>query len=193
MKLCKKCGKENSDSSAYCSNCGAFIDDAAADNVQHETYEQQQAFEPAYDYQPRYAEQPPYRQGYTPPPQPPVSKGKVIAGLVLGIMFGGILGLIFGIIALVSYSDYESAVARGDFSVAAEKCEKIRKFNKLTWIFAILGLVFTILFSVIASVLVGSRILAELESDPSMYDLPFDYDYDFDLTICMIRSFIGIF
>lgn len=157
MKICKNCGNENNDMSVYCSACGSLLDGNRAytenGNTQNEAFSGQNSYS-NQRYEPYGQNSQQYGSGgygqqqngyYAPMPTPNVTKNKVIAALVIGILFGGIIGIIFAVLALVAYGDYESAVARGDFSTATLKCEKIKTYNKIAWIFDIIGIAAVIL------------------------------------------------
>lgn len=155
MKICKNCGNENADMSVYCSACGSILDENGAytksessnyedinrqnnsSNHEYGSYGQAGSQNSSNGYN-----QYPY---YAPMPTLNVTKNKVIAALIIGILFGGIVGIIFAVLALVAYGDYESAVARSDFATATLKCEKIKTYNKIAWIFDIIGIIAVVL------------------------------------------------
>lgn len=162
MKKCKNCGFVNEDVSVYCSSCGTLLDDKnseiteqaveeeTAPPVREEAYNQTST-DNNYQFKNTMNNQwqaPPtqsYPRSAEPLSKPRSKKGKVIAALVLSFLCGSIIGLIFAFIALFAYGDYESAVARGDNSLANLKCEKINKYSKIAWIFTIIGLIFIFL------------------------------------------------
>lgn len=151
MKICKNCNFENSDDAVFCSKCGIRLETEAdkeahangfsgADNNnayaqgEHRQYSCQSAGygQSAYDR-------------YQPAPTPSATKGKVTAALVVSIFFGGIVGMIFAILAFIAYGDYDTAIIHSDMLTARDKCEKIKMYNKIAWIFNIIGIVCSVL------------------------------------------------
>ncbi|MGN1117995.1 MAG: zinc ribbon domain-containing protein [Acutalibacteraceae bacterium] len=147
MKICKNCNFENSDEAVFCSKCGSRFETEAAgeetnangfsgaDNNAYAQGEYRQ-----YSYQNTGYGQNAYDR-YQPAPTPSVTKGKVTAALVVSIFFGGIVGMIFAILAFVAYGDYDTAIIHSDMLTARDKCEKIKMYNKIAWIFNIIGIV----------------------------------------------------
>lgn len=133
MKVCNNCHAENSDSSQFCSHCGS--------NLENNSYSPSPYSQSTYGNQ-QYAT---YQNTYRPIPTPKATKGKVTAALVLSILFGGVIGLVFSILAFVAYGDYETAVAQNNLQLAQDKCSKINTYNKIAWIFIILGIIMSIL------------------------------------------------
>ena len=85
MKYCTKCGSQMNDGDLYCPKCGAKVDSNPFDST----------FGPFY--------QNPTPTGKSDPSNPPAGISKVLG--ILSIVFsilGGILGLIFGIICIVT-------------------------------------------------------------------------------------------
>lgn len=180
MKICKNCGNENSDMSVYCSACGSLLDEDGTysknESTQNEAFNGQNGYS-SQRYEPFGQNSQQYGSGvygqpqngyYVPMPTPNVTKNKVIAALVIGILFGGIVGIIFAVLALIAYGDYESAVARGDANTATLKCEKIKTYNKIAWIFDIIGIVVVvigILFFIATSAFIISSGTSDIPTD----------------------------
>ena len=142
MKFCSNCGAKNEDDSLFCSSCGMRMEKTSQFNGADTNYEGFGANSDAYSQNPG-GYNGAYGQGYnqySAPVQIP-SKTKVIVGLVLGVLFGGGIGLVFAILALVLYSDYENAIARQDMDTALLKAKKVKTYNKIAWVFIIIGIV----------------------------------------------------
>ncbi|MGN0443019.1 MAG: hypothetical protein ACI4F5_00195 [Acutalibacteraceae bacterium] len=161
---------------------------------------QQNGFNPTYGQQ-GYNQQSGYAAPsdsfYSPIAKPPVSKGKVIAALIVGVLCGGLLGLIFAVLALVAYGDYDSAVARGDYATAQQKAEKIKTYNKLAWIFDIIGIVIVVLavaafFAFTFFVVSDPSFMEGIEEIP-FEDFEYYYEYDnLSLNLGAVASYIGL-
>lgn len=109
MKICPHCQKVTEDAVNFCPVCGApmqsFPEEPTYEDTVYMPPQQGYVQPPQYTYtQPPYAQptyaQPPYTQpSYAQPPKPasPVSKGRVIPGMALGIagMATAILGLLY--------------------------------------------------------------------------------------------------
>ena len=209
---CGSCGSLLDSSSSFTVNTeetqtASFV---SGDRAQTSgTYQSQQtyAYRPeATNYQ--SAGQPynsPYQQnngytGYNPIEQPgmprgDVKKGSIIAALILSFITGGLLSIVFAIIALVAANDFESAKLRGEVQLANKKFDSANKFRKLAWAFNIIGLIVNI--ALIAILFVTGFFLAEDSDfwdeldDPGYYEefedgnfAPFgDEDFDFDIDL----------
>lgn len=92
--FCKKCGTEIPNNVAFCTRCGA--------PVENQAQPQQQSTQTTYNYQPpqgAYNYQPPQQQYYQQPPMMQQGNGKApVVSLVLGIV-----GLILAIIPSIFY------------------------------------------------------------------------------------------
>ncbi len=192
MKICKNCGFQNDDLSVYCSSCGSLLDSAGTrfDSTQETpndsgAYQQNgysQAEHSSNAGQNQYSQNN-YNYGsqqyaYSPEPKVSTSKGMVIASLVVGLFLGGLIGVVFAVLALVAYGDYESAVLRRDFVTAAEKSEKIKKYNKLAWIFDFIGIALVVI-AVIFTFAAGFLFVSQGGAG-TLTDIPTDFfEYGF--------------
>ena len=172
MKFCTNCGKENADNCTYCSACGTYLKENEFENGQT-----------ANNFSSQYNS-----NTYVAMPQPPVTKTKIIVALVLGALFGGMIGLIFAVLALIAYSDYENAMARNDFTTAKLKCEKIKTYNTVAWVFDIIGIVLVSL-AIIAAIAMFILSAVGIWSISSG-DIPTDF-FEFDEPE-IIREFTGL-
>lgn len=119
--FCKYCGTENASEAKFCTNCGASVEEASAQQADPQpTYTQTENTQETYT-QPN---QPNYNQyaNYNPAPQSQEGKNYAIAGLVCGIIsffcfafILGTLGIVFGCLA-------RKKGYKGGMSIAAIIC-----------------------------------------------------------------------
>ena len=152
MKICKNCTFENSDDAVFCSKCGSRLETESGKEEAHANGFSGANNNNLYaqgEYRQYSCQSAGYGQSaydrYQPVPTPSVTKGKVTAALVVSIFFGGIVGMIFAILAFVAYGDYDTAIIHSDMLTARDKCEKIKMYNKIAWIFNIIGIVCSVL------------------------------------------------
>ena len=121
MYICPNCNYTTEDASNYCPVCGSKVVEVQPQPVQPVQYEQ-----PAQPQQVQYTQADPYAQQYNMYYQQtavqPVSKGKIIAGMVLSIvgLFFAAMGLLYTFVGLVSAEiglALGFAIAFGMFSV----------------------------------------------------------------------------
>lgn len=156
MKTCPRCGASNNDENQRCCVCGTELFPADTNQSYSPYQNYNQNYNPNYN---RNYTGNGYYQGYGNPfggnmPVPKITKNGAIARLVLGILFGGIIGMIFGILTYTSYSDYESALLRGNAFEVNQKIESVNRNANLTILFIIISSVLKVLTGVIYSFMV---------------------------------------
>lgn len=116
---CKNCNSYNDEGSRFCNQCGAELE-----------RESEQSAQPYSGYTDQYSQ--PYSQTYSQPqpqysqpayntpaePTPPLNNTMAIISIVLNVVIFNILGLIFAILSLTNYNDYESALRAGNLALS---------------------------------------------------------------------------
>lgn len=218
MKICKTCGAQNDDMSVYCGSCGTLLDSSSCTIIDNESEKitppsneeathsyAQSGNQPEYrpevhNYQSTGNQYSSYNQQSTMPgyqpyatgmPQESLSKGGYIAVTIVSAVFGGIIGLVLALVALINANDYENAKRNGDSMRAKQKLEKAKKYKTAAWIvnivaFIIIAIIWSFIF------FAGFSTVDDYDFDDygsyEVYgdedDFPFDLDdfnIDFDL------------
>lgn len=161
MKYCNRCNAYNDDSANYCSNCAAPLNEQAthqaefenhnqsqrADYNQYQQYQNSQQYQNQYQYQnngqyqnPNYQNYGNYQNGYG-QPMPAQSNTLAIVATVIAVLTGNILGIIFGILAIVKFNDYERLNRFGNFADAQIMAKKSKNNAIISIVFSACGLV----------------------------------------------------
>ncbi|MDD7293246.1 MAG: zinc ribbon domain-containing protein [Clostridiaceae bacterium] len=67
---------------------------------------------------------------------PPLNNSTAIISLIVNIVIFNIIGLIFAILSLVSYNDYETALRTGNFLLAENRKNASKRYSKISFIVA---------------------------------------------------------
>ena len=180
---CKYCNTYNPDGNRFCSNCGAPLE-AREENARAESPFDGERRQNAESGQ--FGENPPFvgntyeAPGYSQPYSPLQGEKQLkntgpIISIILNIVFFNIIGLIFAILSLTNFNDYESALRHGNFGLAKDHGEKSKRYSRIANIFAIVCAVISVL-SIIA-VFVFTAFVAVKEGENIPYE---DAFYEFE-------------
>lgn len=86
---------------------------------------------------PLFESAPPSRE-----PTAPINNSSAIISLIVNVIIFNVVGLIFSILSLVNYNDYEAAIRAGNFLLAESKKNASKKYSKIAFIIA--GILFAI-------------------------------------------------
>lgn len=190
---CKNCNSYNDDGNRFCCQCGAQLEAPAASAQAEQTYTApQNDSNPGYTNQYSSARQngaPQYTQPnyYAPQgePTPPLSNTMAIISIVVNIVFFNVIGLIFAILSLTNYNDYESALRAGNIALAEQLKVKSKKFSKVA---IVLVIVMAVLAFVAGIALVV--ILAVTGAQTIDFSAPFTYEYSYE-NFMMLAPYFG--
>ena len=87
---------------------------------------------------------------------PPLNNSTAIISLIMNIVIFNIVGLIFAILSLVNYNDYEAALRTGNFLLAENRKNASKRYSKAAFIAAgiilVIGIVAVVIFFVWTSI-----------------------------------------
>lgn len=162
MKTCARCGRENQDSSAFCSYCGRpFTPDSEAQEIGDAPTPPG----PAYQQGGPYAPAPPPSGPSSPYPQqtypsgtlyqapyhsaPPRNNGKATASLVLGIIGLFVCPLICSVMAIILGGSAKNEIAAGAGREGGEGLATAGII--LGWLGVVFSVIWIIIFAVVAA------------------------------------------
>lgn len=161
MKYCNRCNSYNDDSANYCSNCAAPLNEQSThqaefenqnqsqrtDYNQYQQYQNSQQYQNQYQYQnngqyqnPNYQNYGNYQNVYG-QPMPAQSNTLAIVATVIAVLTGNILGIIFGVLAIVKFNDYERLNRFGNFADAQIMAKKSKNNAIISIVFSACGLI----------------------------------------------------
>ena len=122
---CKNCGTFIPDGISFCPSCGT-VQDVAPEQKASYPYQQPQQ-QPQQQYQPPYQQQyqspyQQYQQQHQPAEGSMPNEGVALVLVILGFL----VGVLWGIIELLSYNKMKSAISAGNCSEAQRHAKKIR-------------------------------------------------------------------
>lgn len=170
---CKNCNSYNDEGSRFCNQCGAELERESEQSAQPDSGYTDQYSQP-YS-QPYSQQQPQYSQpAYNTPaePTPPLNNTMAIISIVLNVIIFNILGLIFAILSLTNYNDYESALRAGNLALSEQLKAKSKRYSKASIIIAVVVVVLAVLafiaaivFGIFAAEQNGSNIINEFDQE----------------------------
>ena len=87
---------------------------------------------------------------------PPLNNSTAIISLIMNIVIFNIVGLIFAILSLVNYNDYEAALRTGNFLLAESRKNASKRYSKAAFIvagiFLVIGIIAVVIFFVWISI-----------------------------------------
>ena len=87
---------------------------------------------------------------------PPLNNSTAIISLIMNIVIFNIVGLIFAILSLVNYNDYEAALRKGNFLLAENRKNASKRYSKAAFIvagiFLVIGIMAVVIFFVWTSI-----------------------------------------
>ncbi len=87
---------------------------------------------------------------------PPLNNSTAIISLIMNIVIFNIVGLIFAILSLVNYNDYEAALRKGNFLLAENRKNASKRYSKAAFIvagiFLVIGIIAVVIFFVWTSI-----------------------------------------
>ena len=87
---------------------------------------------------------------------PPLNNSTAIISLIMNIVIFNIVGLIFAILSLVNYNDYEAALRTGNFLLAENRKNASKRYSKAAFIvagiFLVIGIIAVVIFFVWTSI-----------------------------------------
>ena len=87
---------------------------------------------------------------------PPLNNSTAIISLIVNIVIFNIVGLIFAILSLVNYNDYEAALRKGNFLLAENRKNASKRYSKAAFIvagiFLVIGIIAVVIFFVWTSI-----------------------------------------
>ncbi len=125
---CRNCNAPNPENSRFCNNCGAPL---AGTEPQQGPCGEQTA---------------------------PINNSSAIISLIVNIAIFNIVGLIFAILSLMNYNNYEAAIRVCNFPLAENYKNASKKYSKIALIFA--GLLFAAEIVVVIIVFICTSILS---------------------------------
>lgn len=78
----------------------------------------------------------------------PLNNGTAVVSLILNIAFFNILGLVFAILSLINYNNYESAVRAMNFTLAESYKGYAKKYSKIAIVIAVAFLAVEIIIAI---------------------------------------------
>ena len=188
---CKNCNSYNDDNSRFCNQCGAELEREPEQSAQPDSGYTDQYSQP-YS-QPYSQQQPQYSQpAYNAPAEPtaPLNNTMSIVAIVLNIVVFNIIGLIFAILSLTNYNDYESALRAGNIALSEQLKAKSKKYSKVAIILcivvAVLGLIAGIIAFVSVFFFAANQDISTL--DPEFFD---EFEIFSETVVPTIASYIS--
>lgn len=138
--ICKNCNSYNSENSRFCNNCGAALDAGEQQTGNENPVAEQQYSGNQYSRpynENRYGE-PGYSQPYPPmQDEMPLRNTNAIIAIILNVVIFNVLGLVFAVLSLTNYNDYEAAMMSSNYAFAQTYKEKSKRYSKIAIIISI--------------------------------------------------------
>lgn len=187
---CNRCNSYNDDSANYCSNCAAALknQDKRESDFEHQNqnqyqdsqqYQSQQPYQNAqqyqnYSYNQNYNG---YQNGYGQPMQKKSNTISIIA-TVIAALTGNVLGIIFGILSIVKFNDYERLYNFGNFAEAERIAKKSKKY-------AIVAIVLSVVALAIIPIAISAFFMIFEKATPIVEDL-YGFEQGINILIGML-------